>query len=203
MSDVSLNEMLTYLKHRGYNVTNIMEKTIKIFYDEEVNKEKNTVLLDAIDKKNDKIDDKLIKKKDNKNNSNSESNSDSESSSDADIKQTIDEKTPKVQILLKILNGILENLGKAEIKSIYEFVDMDKDDLLLKEHETLLDKYEKDFFKYYDKIKSSWYRRGTTAGYLLVFLRCACKQINVKFTNRKTQIKKKNQIKTITLLSIV
>lgn len=191
-SDVTREQMIKYLQKKGYDVATILDNILKGMYLLETNK-KNT--LNELFSNNNTLDKKSM--------SINDSDDDSDSAESDSEKKDIDEKHPKVKILLKLLNGIMKNMGKAEIASIFEFKDIDKDEIIKKENEILLDKYEKDIFMYFDKIKCAWHRRTTTKSYMLTFLRCACKQLQIKFVNKKTQLKADGKLRLFVLYSIV
>ena len=206
MSTVSLDEMTKVLKDAGYNIPSLIEKghrdTIETAY---------LVHMDKI-----KHDDAMKKIKDNKYNQKdvkketeieSEESTDNESSEDEKnakvVKKKEDVNSPKIKILLKILNHILKGAEKAEITSIYDFQKIDRNEIIKKQNEEFLEKNEKEIYTHFDKLKCGFYRKDTTANYILTFLRCATSFCDAKFTYKRTHLKigDKNNV-LVTLYSV-
>lgn len=94
----------------------------------------------------------------------------------------IDKNSDKYQVALKLINAILKNMNKDSIDDLIEFKDIDREDIIQKENEEILNKMEDEIFKYFDKYAMNWYRRGKTKNYILTFLRKLCKDLKLKLS---------------------
>lgn len=117
-------------------------------------------------------------------------------------KKRVDDSDPKYQILLKLINNILTNSNRSTITKLTEFVDIDREDIIKSVNCKYLEKMTDEIFKYYDKMKAGWYRRKTTNGYVLSFLRYACRETGYDLVYIKKNHQKKGDVKTHLLYTI-
>jgi len=106
-------------------------------------------------------------------------------------RSNIDKTTPKYQVLLEYVNGILQNIGKDVIDDITKFRDIDRFDIIKEENKVLLDNLAPKLFKHFDKTRCGYYRK--TKGLALNCLRGMCRDMG--FTIRKKQ--KNKQVNSI------
>lgn len=119
-----------------------------------------------------------------------------------DTQNRVDSSNPRYQILLKFINCILTNLNKSSIIKLTEFIDIDRQDIIKPINNDSFEKMEDEIFKYFDKMKAGWYRRKTTKGYVLSFLRYACRDIGYDFSYIQKNRQKKGDIKSHLFYSI-
>jgi hypothetical protein len=102
-------------------------------------------------------------------------------------KKEIDKTTEKYKFVLKIINKILQNIGKNQIEDLINFVNIDRNDIIKNENNQFLFEMEKEIFKVFDRSKCGWYRRKTTKNYILTFLRYSCEEIGFEFTSTQKE----------------
>jgi hypothetical protein len=177
--EITLEEKIKILKKNGYDITSIVEKIIEEAYNSVIQMKKNNS-----GKKNNEIT-KIMKKikKD-----------DSDSDSDCDTSDDEHEEKKYVnvdqeQVILKLLNHILKNIKRPEIKNIREFKKINRIDILKINYDIFND-MEDEIIKNFDKIKIGWYRRKIIANYVLSFIKSACLHLkDTKFTYTRTHEK--------------
>jgi ABC-type proline/glycine betaine transport system ATPase subunit len=207
MSDVSRDDKIKILKDGGVNVTGPMESAmdnvIDIMYNTFIDKLKHDNIMKKYEdiKDNDKKTQKS--KKDAKKESVTEESSEEESSESDNEKEVKSSKkkedtTKKEEIILKILNHVLKTCKKAEITNIYDFKDINREDIIKCNHD-IFATMEKEIVANFDKAKIGWYRYKTTNNYVLTWIKGACPQANAKFTYRRTH--QNNEL--VTLYSVV
>lgn len=103
-------------------------------------------------------------------------------------KKIIDKTTEKYIIVLKIINKILENIGKNPIDDLINFTNIDRIYIIKNENNQFLYDQEKEIFKIFDRAKCGWYRRKTTKNFILTFLRYICDEIGLEFIYEKKDI---------------
>jgi hypothetical protein len=207
--------------YTGY-ITKLQHDTVMKKYDDKdksIKNDKDTKDVKSIKNDKDTKDIKIVKntekkepvKKDIKSDSESEKSTSDESaedSTDEELTDTDDEKTakkkedansPKIKILLKILNHILQSGGNPQITSIYDFKKVDREIIIKTENENFLEKNEKEIFMHFDKSKCGWYRKASTTHYILCFFRATLPYVDAKFTYKRTHINKT----MVTLYSVV
>lgn len=106
----------------------------------------------------------------------------------SEIKDAINKDSDKYKVALKFINKILTNLGKAEVADLLEFKDIDREDIIKDINKKAFTDMEKELFKYFDKVKSNWYKRKNVLHYILTFLRYLCSDIGLSFDYRKKDI---------------
>lgn len=117
------------------------------------------------------------------------------------ILEELDKNTAKkYKIGLKIVNKILENIGKSQIQDLTEFKHIERVDLLKQENKDVLLEMDDEIFSLFDKIKCAYYRK--TDNYVLNFLRGMCKELDLKLTSHKKDLYKNNYRYTHTYYSI-
>ncbi len=157
--ELTTEEKIKILKKYGYDLSSIVEKLIDEAYNSIIQM-KSTCEIDNI--KDDTSDDE---KKTNKyNNINQE------------------------KVILKLLNHILINIKKPEIKDIRDFKKINRDDIL-KINYNIFNDMEDEITKNFDKIKIGWYRRKKIANYVISFIKSACSHLkDTKFTYKRTHV---------------
>ena len=99
----------------------------------------------------------------------------------------IDKNTNKYKILLKYVNGILENVKDAiQISELTEFKNIDREEIIKEENNKLLEDMEKELFKYYSKFECGYYRKSKNKS--LNCLRGMCKEIGLIFEPVKKDV---------------
>lgn len=92
----------------------------------------------------------------------------------------------KHEVLLKLINALMKNMNKGEIKRLEEFVEIDREDLVnTKNHETLMGMQEEIFKKGRYKRSYVGWKRHKNTNYIMTFLRYGCDQLGYKFTYYK------------------
>ena len=114
-------------------------------------------------------------------------------------KTILDKKSDKYKMALKLINKILTNISKDEIDDLTKFVNIDREEIIKDVNKKSFEEMEDELFKYFDKVKSGWYRRKTTKNYILTFLRYMCNDIHLSLTYYELK-KQNNKIVKSTML---
>lgn len=109
-------------------------------------------------------------------------------------KNNIDKNTDKYKVLLKYVNGILQNIGKQPIDDLTDFKDIDRLDIINHNNILLLNSLTPILFKFFNKKKCGYHRK--TKNISLNCLRSMCKDIGLKLVNRKITKNKKSTVET-------
>ena len=116
---------------------------------------------------------------------------------DANNIKKVDKQSPKYILVLKLINGILGNLGKPQIEDLTEFIKIYREDVMKLENEQLFETMEHEFYgkNMFDKEKCGYYRKKNAESCLLNFLRGACKNLhlNLTYEKKKIQLNRLNQ----------
>jgi len=116
---------------------------------------------------------------------------------------TIDKTTDKYVVLLKLVNKILENLGKPQITDVLDFRKIDRLDIIKEVNIQALVSMETEIFKHYDKQKCGYYKaKKKRESYVLNCLRGMCRQIGLVFEYKRRNVIKKAKSITRLLYSI-
>ena len=99
----------------------------------------------------------------------------------------IDKTTEKYKLVLNIINKLLENLGKDTIDDLTQFNKIDREDIILEKNKKILDDYQDEILKHFEKNEIGYYRKNKNKNYILTFLRHACDVIGLKFGYIQTQ----------------
>ena len=115
----------------------------------------------------------------------------------------IDKNNEKYKIALKFINKILESIKKDKIEDLEQFKNIDREDIISDICKQQLTDMEKELFKYFDRKKSSWYKKKFVKNYIITFLKYMCKSIGYKFEHKKKTIQINSINKTHTLYLII
>jgi len=105
--------------------------------------------------------------------------------------KVVDKKNDKYKVVLKLANGILKNLNKDPIDDLTKFVKISKEDIIKKENIKLFNEMEDELFELFNKYSFKWYKRNVLKNYILVFLKTACSELNLKFASKRKEISEK------------
>ena len=158
----------------------------------ELNKKKTFVEGQIEDKS---IKDKLIEDKNNK----------VSTKSPEKRKINIDKNSTKYIVVLKLLNKILSECDRKPINDIFEFKSMTKNQITKNpDVNNLFDLEEEIFTKdCFDRRECKWHMKKNIKNYIFTFLKCACKEFNVKFFNEFKKKTKNNIIHNYVEYSII
>ncbi|MCJ7637060.1 MAG: hypothetical protein MUO21_06175 [Nitrososphaeraceae archaeon] len=88
----------------------------------------------------------------------------------------------KKELMLKLLNKILVNIGKEKIKDIAEFIDIERDEIIKDKNVKSLNSMQDELFKLFNKKKSGFYRK--TDNIVLNCLRGLLKELDYDFIRK-------------------
>ncbi len=95
-----------------------------------------------------------------------------------------DKATIKYNILLKLLNKILVNIGKNQITDVLDFKNINKKDIELEVNNKILDEMKVDLTNYFGSF-SIILKKIKKENYILVYLKHMCKVLNFKLKPSK------------------
>ena len=124
-----------------------------------------------------------------------------------DICDVVDKKkendyTTKKNILLKIINKILKNIGRNEIDDICKFKGVKRTDITQQTNVNNLFGMEEEIFQVFDKHDSGWYIKDKKKEYVFTFIRYACGELNLKLKYDYKTISNNSKISRIMFYSI-
>lgn len=108
----------------------------------------------------------------------------------------------KRNVLLKLLNGILKNIGKNEITSVFDFKQINRDDLISEENEKLYKDMQEEIYEYYGKYNMKYNQKDKVKNYLLILLKAMCNDLKIEFTQASVVRRVGKTTKTSTCFSI-
>lgn len=88
----------------------------------------------------------------------------------------------KRELMLKLLNKILVNIGKEKIDDITEFIDIERDDIIKNKNIKSLNGMQDELFKVFNKKKSGFYRKSDNI--VLNCLRGLSKELDYDFIRK-------------------
>lgn len=104
----------------------------------------------------------------------------------ADNVDNVENFDTKYQLILTLINKILVNIDKPQIKNLTEFKDIVKSDIVSESNLLIVNSMEDNLYKYFDKKKSGYYQKNeTNEKYVLNCLRATCKQIGFKLIGKE------------------
>jgi hypothetical protein len=112
----------------------------------------------------------------------------SSSENSEEEKKKINTKSKKYKMALRIINAMLKNMEKEEIDDIFEFKNIPRKELLIKENYQYILDNAKEIFEIFDKKTFNYYYRKNHKNYMYVitFLKAMCKDLEIKFIGRYT-----------------
>jgi hypothetical protein len=99
--------------------------------------------------------------------------------------QKVDKNNAKYIVLLKLLNGILENIGKDQITEVTQFVDISRTDIIKQENVDILKTMTKELFPLFNKNRCHY---GKSDSFVCNCLRDLVKQIGYCFSYKKKDV---------------
>lgn len=92
----------------------------------------------------------------------------------------------KYQLVLTLVNKILVNINKPQIKNLTDFKDIVRSDITSESCLKIINDMEDNLYKYFDKKKSGYYQKNeTNEKYVLNCLRAMNKQIGFKLIGKE------------------
>ena len=120
------------------------------------------------------------------------------------MSNTITKDSEKYKVLLKLVNKILNNIGKESVDDLIKFIDIDREDIIKDANTKSLNEMENEIFKHYNKKKSGYYRK--TDAIVLNCLRGLVKEAGYNLIKKQkginTQINGKSYERTHMIYSI-
>lgn len=117
--------------------------------------------------------------------------------------KSIDKSSDKYKIALKLINKLLENMGKQQIDDLKKFKNINKNDIITEINKKTFNDLEEEIFMQFDKTRCGWYRRNTINNYLLSFLRCMCLDVGLKLVHVNKEKNVNGVIENFVLYSII
>ena len=102
------------------------------------------------------------------------------------IKQKEPVDSEKYKVTLKLINKILQNIGKEQVDKLEDFKEIDREDIIKENNKTSLTDMESELFPLFNKKKVGYYRK--TDALVLNCLRGMMKELNYDFTKTKKDI---------------
>lgn len=112
------------------------------------------------------------------------------------------EKSKKRKLLLSYLNRILSNIGKDNIKSPFDFKDINRDNVIDETNGLILDDMKKDIFELYTKTQLRWSNKSKTDTYGLTFLKIVCKDLGLTVSSKAKHSQKNGKVTNYVAYSI-
>lgn len=109
----------------------------------------------------------------------------------------------KYNVLLKLLNRILVNIGRQEINDIIEFKNVDRKDLLKEENNKIIEEMEEEIHKYYCKYNLKYGHKSQIKHYILTLIKAMCEDIYFQFKSKSVKVKKNNKVLVNAIYDII
>src|SRR5579885_1406108 len=117
-------------------------------------------------------------------------------------KIVINKSSEKYKIALKLVNGILVNIGKSPIDDLTNFKNIDRNDIIKDVNRKLLESMETEIYKYYNKTKCGFYRKKGNKRYIIRVIEVMCEDLGQVMTYKKKGTHVKSISKTNYIYSI-
>lgn len=92
----------------------------------------------------------------------------------------------KYDIILKVINAVLSNNGKENIKNLSDLKKVERDCFINDNNNKIIDENEKEILEAFDKKSINWYAKLRTKCYLLTFIKLGCSDIGYDFISKDT-----------------
>lgn len=86
----------------------------------------------------------------------------------------------KYNIALKVVNKMLDNMGKEQIDDLLDFKMVNRRDIIKPENKLVIENMEKEIFEVFDKKNCKYYKRNEIQTYPITFLRCLLTDVGFK-----------------------
>lgn len=115
--------------------------------------------------------------------------------------KNINKTTEKYKLLLEFVNRILVNLEKDEVDDLLKFKNINRLDIIKKDHIKILDEYLQSIFDTFPKIKYNYNYKSPNV--ILNTIRAMCKDLDLTMHRKEKKKQKGNLIERIYEYSIV
>jgi len=107
----------------------------------------------------------------------------------------------KIDIILKLINDVLTNVGLNKIDKIDDFIDIDRDYICDPVNNKVTNKYEEELLKFYTKSFLVLFNKDKMKNYHISVIKKVCKDVGYEFISRDSR--KKNSSGYTVYYSIV